>query len=105
MSNGIGIHASKRDRSGDRCWPPPPGNSGMPHVGESNRGALGRGTVDWTEFFGALREVDYRGTITFESFSSEVVHPTLSANLSIWRNLWTDSMELAPAPVRTYYGA
>jgi D-psicose/D-tagatose/L-ribulose 3-epimerase len=55
--------------------------------------------------FGALREVDYRGTITFESFSSEVVHPTLSANLSIRRNLLTDSMELAPAPVRTYYGA
>ena len=84
------------------------GKLGYVHVGESNRGALGRGTVDWTEFFGALREVDYRGTITFESFSSEVVHPTLSANLSIWRNLWTDSMELATgarAYIREHYGA
>ncbi|MBA3508044.1 MAG: sugar phosphate isomerase/epimerase [Betaproteobacteria bacterium] len=84
------------------------GKLGYVHVGESNRGALGRGTVGWTEFFGALREVDYRGTITFESFSSEVVHPTLSANLSIWRNLWTDSMALATgarAYIREYYGA
>lgn len=84
------------------------GKLGYVHVGESNRGALGQGTIAWTEFFGALREVGYRGTITFESFSSEVVHPTLSTNLSIWRNLWTDSMELATgarAYIREHYGA
>jgi D-psicose/D-tagatose/L-ribulose 3-epimerase len=23
------------------------------------------------------------------------VHPTLSSNLAIWRNTWTDSMQLA----------
>lgn len=84
------------------------GKLGYVHVGESNRGALGQGTIAWTEFFGALREVDYRGTITFESFSSEVVHPTLSTNLSIWRNLWTDSMALATgarAYIHEHYGA
>ena len=45
--------------------------------------------------------------LTFESFSSEVVHPTLSSNLAIWRNTWTDSMQLAKdarAFIRENYG-
>jgi D-psicose/D-tagatose/L-ribulose 3-epimerase len=71
------------------------GRLGYVHVGESHRGQLGTGSIPWTEFFGALHEVGYDGTITFESFSSEVVHPTLSSNLAIWRNLWRDSEELA----------
>jgi D-psicose/D-tagatose/L-ribulose 3-epimerase len=71
------------------------GRLGYVHVGESHRGALGTGTVPWAEFFTALREVGYPGTITFESFSSAVVHPTLSSALSIWRDLWEDSMGLA----------
>ncbi|MDQ6659293.1 MAG: sugar phosphate isomerase/epimerase [Actinomycetota bacterium] len=71
------------------------GKLGYVHVGESHRGQLGTGSIPWAEFFGALQEVGYDGTITFESFSSEVVHPTLSSALSIWRNLWDDSMELA----------
>ena len=71
------------------------GRLGYVHVGESHRGQLGTGTVGWTEFFTALRDVGYPGTITFESFSSAVVHPTLSSALSIWRDLWEDSMALA----------
>ena len=81
---------------------------GYVHVGESHRGQLGTGTIPWDEFFSALHEVDYQGTITFESFSSEVVHPTLSSNLSIWRNLWTDGMDLAVGArtfLRERYGA
>jgi D-psicose/D-tagatose/L-ribulose 3-epimerase len=71
------------------------GRLGYVHVGESHRGQLGTGSIPWAEFFGALQEVGYDGTITFESFSSEVVHPSLSSALSIWRNLWTDNEELA----------
>lgn len=71
------------------------GKLGYVHVGESHRGQLGTGSVPWQEFFTALKDVGYDGTITFESFSSEVVHPDLSSALSIWRNLWDDSMELA----------
>lgn len=84
------------------------GKLGYVHVGESHRGQLGTGSIGWTEFFGALREVDYQGTITFESFSSEVVHPELSSNLSIWRNLWVDNVELATTArkfIRDHYGA
>lgn len=71
------------------------GRLGYVHVGESHRGPLGTGSVPWQEFFSALHEVDYRGTVTFESFSSAVVHPRLSSALAIWRDLWDDSMGLA----------
>ncbi|MFD1720585.1 sugar phosphate isomerase/epimerase family protein [Amnibacterium endophyticum] len=73
---------------------------GYVHVGENDRGYLGSGHLDFDAFFDALREVDYRGGITFESFSSAVVSPTLSNDLSIWRNLWTDSDDLAAAAHR-----
>jgi D-psicose/D-tagatose/L-ribulose 3-epimerase len=71
------------------------GKLGYVHVGESHRGALGTGSIPWAEFFAALTEVDYQGIVTFESFSSEVVHRTLSNDLAIWRNLWTDNQALA----------
>lgn len=71
------------------------GRLGYVHLGESHRGQLGTGSIPFDEFFTALDEVDYRGTLTFESFSSAVVNPTLSSNLAIWRNTWTDSMDLA----------
>lgn len=68
---------------------------GYVHIGESHRGYLGTGTIDFAKFFDALAEVDYGGYITFESFSSAVVDPKLSMMLAIWRNLWSDSMDLA----------
>ncbi len=71
------------------------GRLGYVHLGESHRGALGTGSIPWTEFFAALTEVGYDGIATFESFSSEVVHRTLSNDLAIWRNLWTDNAALA----------
>lgn len=43
------------------------------HIGESHRGYLGTGSVDFTGFFKALHQIDYRGPIVFESFSSTVV--------------------------------
>jgi hypothetical protein len=68
---------------------------GYVHVGESHRGQLGTGTVDFVQLFYGLAEVGYEGPITFESFSSEVVSPRLSNTLCVWRDLWEDSDELA----------
>ena len=68
---------------------------GYVHVGESHRGYLGTGTIDFDGFFGALVASGYGGPITFESFSSAVVHPELSNQLAVWRNLWSDSDDLA----------
>ena len=64
------------------------------HIGESHRGYLGTGTVDFDTFFKALGRIGYDGPIVFESFSSAVVAPALSRMLGIWRNLWTDNDEL-----------
>jgi len=68
---------------------------GYVHIGENHRGYLGSGHLNFTEFFHALADIDYTGPITFESFSSAVVSPTLSNDLAIWRNLWNDGPALA----------
>jgi D-psicose/D-tagatose/L-ribulose 3-epimerase len=68
---------------------------GFVHIGESHRGYLGTGNVDFDSFFAALKKINYQGPITFESFSSAVVDPALSNALCVWRNLWSDSDDLA----------
>jgi len=65
------------------------------HFGENHRGYLGTGHIDFTEIISAMKEIDYQGPITFESFSSSVVDPQLSNTLGVWRNLWDDSSDLA----------
>jgi D-psicose/D-tagatose/L-ribulose 3-epimerase len=68
---------------------------GYVHVGENHRGYLGSGHLDFPAFFHALADIGYTGPITFESFSSAVVSPTLSNDLAIWRNMWDDAPALA----------
>jgi D-psicose/D-tagatose/L-ribulose 3-epimerase len=68
---------------------------GYIHIGESNRGYLGTGTIDFDEIFSALIDMDYRGAVTFESFSSRIVDDQLAVALCVWRDLWEDSMDLA----------
>ena len=68
---------------------------GYVHIGESHRGYLGTGNVDFDTFFQTLKKVGYTGPVAFESFSSAVVDPALSNTLCVWRNLWSDSDDLA----------
>jgi D-psicose/D-tagatose/L-ribulose 3-epimerase len=65
------------------------------HIGESHRGYLGTGSVDFDGFFRALDHIDFSGPIVFESFSSAIVDPTMTSALAIWRNLWDDPADLA----------
>ena len=65
------------------------------HVGESNRGYLGAGTIKFEPIFDALVETGYDDFITFELFSSEVVDKDLSITCGIWRNTWTDNVDVA----------
>ena len=67
---------------------------GYVHIGESHRGFLGTGSIDFATVFDALTAIDYRDDLSFESFSSEIVDENLSRKTAIWRNLWTDNMEL-----------
>ena len=73
---------------------------GFVHIGESHRGYLGSGNVDFDTFFAALKKIGYSGPITFESFSSAVVDPALSNALCVWRNLWSDSDDLASTALK-----
>ena len=65
------------------------------HVGESHRGYLGSGTIQFDPIFDALIALGYDDYITFESFSSEVVDKDLSIIAGIWRNTWSDNLALA----------
>ncbi|MGO1286490.1 MAG: sugar phosphate isomerase/epimerase family protein [Brachybacterium sp.] len=71
------------------------------HIGESHRGYLGTGSVDFGTFYRALDRIGYDGPIVFESFSSAVVSEALSNTLGVWRNLWDDSADLAAHANRT----
>ena len=65
------------------------------HIGESYRGYLGSGTVNFDAAFEALLDIGYTDYLTFESFSSEVVDKDLSITCAIWRNTWKDNVSLA----------
>ncbi|MBE3015761.1 hypothetical protein IL992_42355 [Microbispora sp. NEAU-D428] len=67
------------------------------HIGESHRGPLGTGTVDFPSIFEALRAIHFEQIATFESFSSRVVSPVLSSIVAIWRDTWDDPDETAMA--------
>lgn len=65
------------------------------HIGENNRAQLGSGSINFANAFSALRDIDYTGWITFESFSAAVLDEGLSNDIAIWRNMWTDNVPLS----------
>ncbi|MBA4489409.1 sugar phosphate isomerase/epimerase [Paracoccus sp. S1E-3] len=65
------------------------------HIGESNRGYLGDGVIDFDRIFDALLDIDYQRDIVFESFSTAVVDEGLSLACAIWRDTWTENDPLA----------
>lgn len=65
------------------------------HVGESNRGYLGSGTINFAPSFDALLDIGYTGNISVEAFDSRALGDWIKAICAIWRETWTDSMEFA----------
>ena len=53
------------------------------HICENDRGILGKGNINWNDFFEGLSEIKYQGALVLESFSSEVSE--LVAPTSLWR--------------------
>ena len=53
------------------------------HMSESHRGLIGTGTVNWDEVFRGLRDENYRGPLTLESFTS--INPDITAATKLWR--------------------
>lgn len=65
------------------------------HIGESNRGYLGDGVINFDLIFDGLLDIDYKRDIVFESFSTTVVDEGLSLACAIWRDTWTENDPLA----------
>lgn len=63
------------------------------HVCENDRGAPGTGLINWKEVASALKEVNYKGIASIESFTPEC--KTIAAAAAIWRPLANSQDELA----------
>jgi len=63
------------------------------HASESDRGVPGTGQVPWKQCFSVLREIDYKGWITIESFATGIVD--LCAAACIWRPIYESADDLA----------
>ncbi|MDQ0995487.1 D-psicose/D-tagatose/L-ribulose 3-epimerase [Phyllobacterium ifriqiyense] len=68
---------------------------GYIHIGESHRGYLGTGSIDFGAIFDSLIAIGWDDYLTFESFSTTIVDENLSLKTAIWRNLWDDNLALA----------
>lgn len=65
------------------------------HIGESNRGYLGDGTINFDRIFDALVDIGYARDLVFESFSTTIVDEGLSLACAIWRDTWSKNDPLA----------
>jgi D-psicose/D-tagatose/L-ribulose 3-epimerase len=63
------------------------------HASENDRGTPGTGHVEWDEWRDGLRDIDYRGVVTIESFVPEI--PELARAVSMWRPVFSSGDELA----------
>jgi len=54
------------------------------HMSESHRGMIGTGTVNWDEVFRGLKDANYEGPLTLESFTS--INPDIAAATKLWRS-------------------
>ena len=63
------------------------------HASESDRGELGTGQVRWKKVFAALKDINYGGWVTIESFATGIVD--LCAAACIWRPIYESADRLA----------
>ncbi|NAW52235.1 TIM barrel protein [Elizabethkingia argentiflava] len=63
------------------------------HMTDSHRGMLGEGTVNWDQFFTALKEIDFEGHLVLENFSSSI--PGMQKMVSLWQDSPYQAEELA----------
>jgi len=63
------------------------------HACENDRGAPGSGHVDWGPVLSAVREIDYAGHVTIESFTPEIQE--IARAVSTWRPVAASGDDLA----------
>ncbi len=68
------------------------------HISENDRGTPGRGQVNWTDAFSALKEIQYDGWLTIEAFSTII--PEFANAINVWRDyspseeIYTEGLKL-----------
>lgn len=74
------------------------GHLGILHISENDRGIPGRGHINFSEIFKAVRGIGYDGWVTVEAFGGGI--PELAAATRVWRplfpnyeTLFTESIE------------
>jgi D-psicose/D-tagatose/L-ribulose 3-epimerase len=55
------------------------------HACENDRGVPGTGQVAWEDIFTALKEINYQGVVSIESFTPEV--KSIARAVCIWRTI------------------
>lgn len=68
------------------------------HACENDRGIPGTGHVEWSEVFGALRDVHYDDWVVIESFGNNI--PEIAAAACLWRDLAPSSDAIAAEGVK-----
>ncbi len=63
------------------------------HVSENDRSTPGKGGVNWSETFAALKKIRYDRSLTIEAFGLSL--PALAAATKIWRRMFEDEEGLA----------
>jgi D-psicose/D-tagatose/L-ribulose 3-epimerase len=63
------------------------------HTCENDRGIPGSGHVEWVEVFRALRDLNYGGWLTIESFGFNIAE--IAAAAAIWRDIERTPAEIA----------
>ncbi len=71
------------------------GRIGYVHVNESHRGYLGSGSIDFSGFFRSLADVGLWGRGHLRGVLGRGRDPELACSLAVWRQLWSDTDDLA----------
>ena len=54
------------------------------HISENDRGTPGSGQVNWDDVYSTLKEINYRGWMTIEAFSTVI--PEFANAINVWRD-------------------
>lgn len=68
------------------------------HTCENDRGIPGSGHVEWESVFGAIRQLEYNGWLTIESFGFAL--GDLSSAAAIWRDIESSPSAIAYEGIR-----
>lgn len=87
------FHSHIEERDTGKAIRSAAGRLGHFHASENHRGTPGTGQVRWRDAFNALKETDYNGWVTIESFAIGI--SDLCAAASIWRPIYDTADGLA----------